>query len=175
MILLGRAGNLSEENRSMGSASSLPDLIPSTAHQTEIDLAVSTAALHISDRNIDSAPAPGIAAPAPALASLQHRRNISIALEHGLRKGVDNSTQPVSQFLQNDSVNSNWNLSPVEESFPVLPNDGTEQGCAHGRNTSAPVSASMREFKGRARAATASAASLPGGKKRGSYMLFPQI
>jgi hypothetical protein len=174
MILLGRFGNLSEEHRSIGSASSLPDLVLSAARQSEIDLAASAAALHISDGNIDAAPAPETAGPAPALASLQHRRNMSLVLEQGLRKEVNHAAQPASQVLQNDSGNGNWNLSPVEESFPVLPSHGTGQGGVHGRKTSAPVSASVREYKGRARAAT-SAANLPAGRKRGSYMLFPQV
>lgn len=176
IILLNRADGLSEEHRSMGSASSLPDLIPSTTRQSEIGLSASAAALHISDGSIDSAPAPEIAGPAPALASLQHRRNKSLVLEQGLRKGFNHFGPPAPQILQNEPASATWNLSPVEESFPVSPSDGKGQGSVHGRKTSAPtVSPSVREFKGRARAATASAANMPGGKRRGSYMLFPQV
>jgi hypothetical protein len=175
MTLLGRAGTLSEEHRSVGSASSLPDLVPSMDGQSEIDLSVSAAALRICDGNLDSAPAPEIAGPAPALALLQHRRNMSLVLEQGFRKGANHSAPMASQDLHNDAASANWNLSPVEKSFPVSPNSGTVQGSVHGRKTSAPVSASVREYKSRARAATASAASLPGGKSRGSYMLFPQV
>jgi hypothetical protein len=47
---------------------------------------------------------------------------------------------------------------------------------AHERKTSAPVlSPSVKEFKGRARAATSAGNGMVGGKRRGSYMLFPQI
>jgi hypothetical protein len=173
MMLLGRTGNLSEEHRSVGSASSLPDLIPSTARQSEIDLSAKVAGLHIPDEHIDSAPAPEIAGPAPALASLQHRRNKSLVLD-GLRRGVNHFPPAASQVSVNESANANGNLSPVEESFPISPSDGKGQGSLHGRKTSAPTVSTVKEFKGRARAAT-SAANLPGGKRRGSYMLFPQV
>jgi hypothetical protein len=173
MMFLGRAGSLSEEHRSIGSASSLPDLIPSTARQSEIDFPVTISGLHISDANIDSAPAPEVSGPAPALASLQHRRNKSLILD-GLRKGVNHFPPSASHASGNESTITNGNLSPVEESFPVSPSDGKGQGNLHGRKTSAPTASSVKEFKGRARAAT-SAANLPGGKKRGSYMLFPQV
>jgi hypothetical protein len=174
--MLNRVEGLSEEHRSIGSASSLPDLIPSRARQSEISLSASAAALRISEETIDSAPSPEIAGPAPALASLQHRRNKSLVLEQGLRKGANHFVPPPPQILQSEPVSATWNLSPVEESFPVSPSDGKGQGNVHGRKTSAPtVSPSVKEFKGRARAATTSAANLPGGKRRGSYMLFPQV
>jgi hypothetical protein len=173
MMLLGRAGNLSEEHRSVGSASSLPDLIPSTARQSEIDLCTKVAGLPIPDEHTDSAPAPEIAGPAPALASLQHRRNKSLVLD-GLRKGVNHFPPAASQVSVNESANTNVNLSPVKESFPISPSDGKGQGNLHGRKTSAPTVSTVKEFKGRARAATL-AANLPGGKRRGSYMLFPQV
>jgi hypothetical protein len=173
MVLLGRAGNLSEEHRSIGSASSLPDLIPSTARQPETEFSAMVAGLHISDANMDSAPAPEVSGPAPALASLQHRRIKSLVLD-GLRKGVNHFPPAASQASVNESANANGNLSPVKESFPLSPSGGKGQGNIHGRKTSAPTVSSVKEFKGRARAAT-SAANLPGGKRRGSYMLFPQV
>ncbi|KAE9379017.1 hypothetical protein N431DRAFT_326496 [Stipitochalara longipes BDJ] len=173
VMLLGRTGNLSEEHRSVGSASSLPDLVPSTAHQSVIDFSATVAELRISDENIDSAPAPQVAGPAPALASLQHRRNKSLVLD-GLRKGVNHFPPVASQASPDEISNPNGSLSPVAESFPVSPSAGKGQGSVHGRKASAPTMSSLKEFKGRARAATA-AAKLPGGKKRGSYMLFPQV
>ena len=173
VMLLGRAGNLSAEHRSVGSASSLPDLIPSTAHQSVIDFSATVEGLHIADGIIDSAPAPQVAGPATALTSLQHRRNKSHVLD-GLRKGVNHFPPVISQASSDESSAFNGILSPVAESFPVSPSDGRGQGNVHGRKTSAPTVSSVKEFKGRTRAATATA-KLPGGKKRGSYMLFPQV
>jgi hypothetical protein len=173
VMLLGRAENLSDEHRSVGSSSSLPDLILSTARQSDYDLPPTVLGLYIPDEHVDSAPAPEIGGPAPALASLQHRRNRSLALD-GLRKGVNHFPSADPQVSANESAIANGNLSPVEESFPVSPSDGKGQGIVHERKFSAPTVSSVKQFKGRARAAT-SAAKLPGGKKRGSYMLFPQV
>jgi len=171
VMLLGRTGNLSEDHRSIGSASSLPDLIPSTVRQSVIDFSTTVAALRIPEGNIDAAPAPQVAGPAPALASLQHRRNKSLVLD-GLRKGVNHFPPASSQT--DECSNFNGILSPVAESSLDSPSNGKGQGNVHGRKSSAPTVSSVKEFKGRARASTATA-KLPGGKKRGSYMLFPQI
>jgi hypothetical protein len=72
------------------------------------------------------------------------------------------------------TTDGNGTLSPVAESFVDTSKDIKAQGQVHGRKTSAPVvSPSVREFKGRARSATST--SVSGGKKKGGYMLFPQV
>jgi hypothetical protein len=176
--LLNRATGISQAHRSIGSASSLPDLISSTLRKPESiydsDLQASLSSLDVSED--DSAPAPQIAGTAHTLASVQHRRNKSLVGEPGLRKGVNHfSPAPSATVLQVDSVDVKG-LSPVAESFIEAPKEAKAQALVHGRKSSAPlVGASAREFKGRQRAATlGSAGHMAGGKKRGSYMLFPQ-
>lgn len=162
---------LSAAHRSIGSASSLPDLIHSMHRQqgSVTELSHEVAVLNVSE-DLDSAPAPGISGPAPTLASLQARRRKSIALEQGLRTLA--STNPSIQVddSQVDVSAPTSTLSPVPESFPELPVEIVESRQLHGRKVSAPVSPSVREFKGRARSATAGL-----GKARASYALFPQV
>ncbi|CZR54505.1 uncharacterized protein PAC_04389 [Phialocephala subalpina] len=168
MSLLARAAGLTQEHRSFGSASSLPDLIPST-RRPEADLSSSVAALSLSNDD-EAAPSPDIVAPAPALASLQHRRNKSLALENGLRKGEYQFVAPLATLTIEKPeavVDASSALSPVAE-FPAMPKSDVVRPLVHGRKTSAPVvSPSVKEFKGRARAKTSAT--------RGSYMLFPQV
>jgi hypothetical protein len=177
VVLLQRAASLSQAHRSIGSASSLPDLVPSAIRRSENihenDLASSIGALNMSESD-DSAPAPEVTAAANSLTSLQHRRNKSFVLEQGLRKGVNHFAPPTLTLPKMDVLDGNG-LSPVAESFVDSPREGLGQ--VHGRKISAPVvSPSVKEFKGRARAATSVAASTwVSGKKRGSYMLFPQV
>lgn len=162
---------LSAAHRSIGSASSLPDLVHSMHHHqgSVSDLSYEVAALNVSD-DLDSAPAPGISGPAPTLASLQARRRKSIALEQGLRTLA--STNPSIQVddSQVDVSAPTPTLSPVPESFPEMPAEILESRQVHGRKVSAPISPSVREFKGRARSATTGI-----GKVRASYALFPQV
>lgn len=166
MLLLARAAELTHEHRSIGSASSLPDLIPST-RRPEPDLSGKIAALNLSNDE-EAAPSPGIAAPRPVLASLQHRRNASLAMENGRRKGENHFVPPTATVVtEKEVVDSSDALSPVAE-FPALINDEVVRPLVHGRKTSAPeMSPSVKEFKGRARAKTS--------VTRGSYMLFPQV
>ncbi|KAF8864046.1 hypothetical protein BDZ45DRAFT_701907 [Acephala macrosclerotiorum] len=168
MTLLARAVGLSQEHRSFGSASSLPDLIPST-RRLEADISNDLAALSLSNDD-EAAPSPDIVAPVPALASLQHRRNRSLALENGRRKGENQlATTPATLTIEKPEafVDASSALSPVAE-FPTMPKQDVVRPLVHGRKTSAPVvSSSVKEFKGRARAKTAAT--------RGSYMLFPQV
>jgi hypothetical protein len=170
MMLLGRVAGISQDHRSMGSASSLPDLIPSRLRQPEFDLSASVGALETPNDVVDSAPAPEIAG--PRRSSLQHRRNKSLISEQGLRKGV-NPYAPQNFTLQtSEPVDVSSSLSPVAESF--LDGQAEGHGQTHRKQISAPVvSPSVREFKGRPRAATTAA--IMGGKRRGSYVLFPQV
>lgn len=178
IILLSRAASLSKAHRSIGSASSLPDLIHSMHHQhpsvTEVSSGLSTPNVSVESLQ-DSAPAPGIAGPAPALASLQHQRNKSLAIEQGLRKLNSSVAVSAPEPAEFNLPLPATVLSPVPESFPELDLDvkivEPVRPLVHGRKVSAPVvSPSLKEFKGRARSATTAA-----GKARGSYMLFPQV
>ncbi|KUJ12721.1 uncharacterized protein LY89DRAFT_191225 [Mollisia scopiformis] len=157
MILLARAASLSQEHRSIGSASSLPDLIRSS-HRPEVDVSSSIAALTISNDE-------GVA---PAITSLQHRRNKSLAMENGRRMGETHAapTPAMLTIEKTDLVEPSSALSPVAE-FPAMPKEAVVRPLVHGRKTSAPVvSPSVKAFKGRARAKTSAT--------RGSYVLFPQ-
>jgi len=170
IVLLSRATSLTREHHSIGSASSLPDLVHSMhQHGSVTDLSSEVAALNVSDETLDSS-SPAIAGPASTLASLQARRRKSQALEQGLRTLA--STPPVVQAgdSQIDMSAPASTLSPVPESFPEMPMEIVDQRQVHGRKSSAPISPSVREFKGRARSATATA-----GKPRASYALFPQV
>jgi len=171
MMFLGRAASTSQAHRSIGSASSLPDLVPSTLRKYEQnDFSHSNGALSLEEgSDADSAAAPEINCSSSGLSSLQHRRNQSLVLEQGLRKGMNHFAPPPPL------VESTYaNLSPVAESFIDSP---VFAGQAHGRKVSAPVvSPTVKDFKGRARAATSAGTGVAVGKKqRGSYMLFPQI
>ncbi|PVH86941.1 hypothetical protein DL98DRAFT_406677 [Cadophora sp. DSE1049] len=168
MMLLRRSSSMTHAHHSIGSNSSLPDLVPSTLRQIDHDLSTSISVLTVSDEVVDSAPSPEIGGPHPALASMQHRRNKSLVLERELRNGETKLVISSSAEQKKDIIDVVGNLSPVAEAFPHIPAEGKPS--VHGRKTSAPEAvAPLREFKGRARASTV------GGKRRGSYMLFPQI
>ncbi|KAG4426189.1 hypothetical protein IFR04_000655 [Cadophora malorum] len=168
MMLLRRSSSMTHAHHSIGSNSSLPDLVPSTLRQIDHDLSTSISVLTVSDEVVDSAPSPEIGGPHPALASMQHRRNKSLVLERELRNGETQLVLSNSAEQKKDNIDVLSSLSPVAEVFPHAPAEG--KSLVHGRKTSAPEAvAPLREFKGRARASTV------GGKRRGSYMLFPQI
>lgn len=172
VLLLSRATSVSQAHRSIGSASSLPDLIPSSLRRSEqindLDLAASMGSLNMAegDEVVEAAPAPEVAGPS----SLQNRRNKSLVLEQGMRKGINHFAPLAATAMEGEQ---HVNLSPVAEYFA----DSPRENQAHERKTSAPVlSPTVKEFKGRARAATsAGSGATVGGKRRGSYMLFPQI
>lgn len=164
ILLLSRAASISQAHRSIGSTSSLPDLIPSTVGMRksdttrDTDLTQSVGALNLEEDNHDTV------SPLETSASIQHRRNKSVAKEAGARKGINHFAPPPAVFKELEPAN----LSPVAETF----SDPTTSGLSHGRKVSAPImSPTVREFKGRARSATMGA----GRKSRGSYMLFPQV
>jgi hypothetical protein len=168
MILLSRAAGISQAHRSIGSASSLPDLIPSTMRKPEAtldaDLSQSVGALNLEETGQESVSGLESSGSASGMSSLPHRRNKSLAKEPGARKGINHFAPPQALFKETEPAN----LSPVAESFQ----DPAANGPAHGRKVSAPVMGqTVREFKGRARSNTTGA----GKKSRGSYMLFPQI
>lgn len=149
-----------QAHRSVGSLSSIPDLVPFKlgkieAKQNLADLDHSNAALNRSDADFGSI----------------HRRPESLAgSEPGVRKSHAATENPPVARL--DIIDGNSTLSPVAESF-IDTNEVKSQGQVHGRKISAPVvSQSPREYKGRARASTLTTA---GGRKKGGYMLFPQI
>jgi hypothetical protein len=178
VLLLSRAASVSQAHRSVGSASSLPDLIQCSIRRSEqmadIDVAVGARSLSIAegDEVLQASPTPEIVGSLNGL-SLTHHRNKSLMLEPGMRKGINHFTPPPAAAQE---VEQHPNLSPVAESFVDSPSEKTEVKVisqAHERKISAPVvSSNVREFKGRARAATSAGVS---GKKRGSYMLFPQV
>ena len=182
VLLLNRAASISQAHRSIGSASSLPDLIPSSIRRCEqiadMDLAASVGSLSIaeSDEVVQASPAPETVGSLSGPSSLQHRRNKSLLLEPATRKGVNHFAPPPVPVQEPEQHAS---LSPVAESFLDYPCEKVEliaTSQAHGRKSSAPVlSSTVKEFKGRARAATSAGNGVGGGKKRASYMLFPQI
>ncbi|KAL3419457.1 hypothetical protein PVAG01_09679 [Phlyctema vagabunda] len=158
-ILLLNAGCVSQAHRSIGSASSLPDLIPSGPRRqaSEISLTVggmTFTASTTAERDEAAAPGPEI--------QVSRRKNSLVTEPAAARKSsVVHSILPVKED----------GLSPVTEAF--VAETRAEQQQAHGRKVSAPVvTASVKEFKGRARAATHSHGHVKT-KSRGSYMLFP--
>ncbi|KAH7360669.1 hypothetical protein BKA65DRAFT_473808 [Rhexocercosporidium sp. MPI-PUGE-AT-0058] len=173
MMLLRRSSSTTHAHRSIGSNSSLPDLVPSTLRQIDHDLSTNISVLTGLDDVVDSAPSPEIGGSTPTLALIQHRRNKSLIVERELRNGETQSVLSTSTAHSKDAIDVSGSLSPVAEAFPHLPAEGKAPN--HERKTSAPEPvAPLREFKGRARASTAAAA-MVSGKRRGSYMLFPQI
>ena len=177
VLLLSRAASISQAHRSIGSASSLPDLIPSilrSEQMRDMDLTATLGSLNIAegDQVIQAAPAPEIAGPPGGMSSLHTRRNKSLVLEPGVRKGINHFAPSAAAMLE---IEQHKDLSPVAESFVDSPKDSVSTQ-AHERKISAPVlSRSVKEFKGRARAATLAGNGALGEKKSGGYMLFPQI
>jgi hypothetical protein len=133
--------------RSISSSSSLPDLISSSLGKQE-------ASLERADEMINSA----------------------LVTEHSL-SNTESKATPQSLTIKAPeigSVEGKASLSPVVEASPEEQNVSRPQ--LHGRKTSAPVtSQSMKNLMSRPRAGTYNTtAPAVGGKKRGSYMLFPQ-
>lgn len=161
--------------RSIGSASSLPDLIhsnlrkPEQNFETDLSHSVGALDLEAEEEKDEFESGPEV----PPIVMSHHRRNTSLVREPGLlRKGV-NHFAPPSPLIEGEALT----LSPVAEQGTGFDFSGTStlvQG--HGRKISAPVASfTVSEFKGRARSSTATG-SMPTGvrKQRSSYMLFPQ-
>ncbi|KAH6682019.1 hypothetical protein B0J14DRAFT_469086 [Halenospora varia] len=136
VMLLSRATSYDQAHRSIGSQSSLPDLIPSSIRKSDgthdnVESLMGPQGMSSDDSDVSKAEA----------------------------------TAPTSQLTLPGEASK---LSPITES-PFGP-------MVHGRKISAPVvSQTVREFKSRPRAGTsASITNMAGGKKRGSYNLFPQ-
>jgi hypothetical protein len=96
------------------------------------------------------------------------------AIQHGRTKSLmHDHTNGVNHVNENP-----LGLSPVAESFDNVVKDESN-AISHGRKVSAPVvSTTVKDFTLRARAATstaAGAANRAAAKRRGSYMLFPQV
>jgi hypothetical protein len=151
MVLSTRIMSISQEHRSFGSASSLPDLVPSTNHVQDADLSRSVGCLKLEEEDGSES---GSTSAGLFLGSKSPTT----------RKGV-NHFAPPSPVIEDEHMP----LSPVAElSNDVLP-------MSHGRKVSAPVaSMTVKEFKGRARSATQTSGGVAR-KQRSSYMLFPQI
>lgn len=175
-----RAASLGQEHRSFGSATSLPDLIPSI-RKSDVDLPSRMAALNVSSDEIQE---DGPAAPSDAQATAPGP-NVPLARKKPslesppARKGINHFAPPP---VPATPVEGNANLSPVAEGFANT--EATDaslasnnaNGPSHGRNVSVPLlSSPKREIKGRARASSSAAAIRNAEKRRGSYMLFPQV
>lgn len=135
-----------DAHQSIGSSSSLPDLIPSSLRRHE-------SVQEISDE-ADEATTPQADSP----------------LEMGSQRGPKDSSSLSTTPLDLGSAEAKGCLSPVAES-----QEEQSSRQVHGRKVSAPVvSQTVKEFKGRPRAGTVG--NILGNKKapRGSYMLFPQ-
>jgi hypothetical protein len=168
--MLGRSVSAGPMHRSISSASSLPDLIPSMIR--DLKQARDNEVPDMSALNLKTGHGSGeVATPVPdvpdtpsGFAPIQHGRSKSLMQEHIPSTGVH-------QFIDNP-------LSPVAESFDPVPRQEMA-GNVHGRKVSAPiVSTTVRDFSMRARAATSSAAGAANraaAKKRGSYMVFPRV
>ena len=184
VMLLSRSASMSQAHRSIGSASSLPDLIPSMLQmveqpqETELSASVSILNQEAVRDTEASTPTPDVSDPANGFSPAQHRRNKSVSQEQMVRKG-SNHFAPPPKFLNDHDHN---NLSPVAESFLDFQKDD-KSGNVHNRKVSAPiVSQTVKEYKPRPRANTSAASSgainrVAGKKspKRGSYMLFPAV
>ncbi|CAL3964733.1 hypothetical protein PZA11_002330 [Diplocarpon coronariae] len=169
-MMFSRSSSVRNAHRSVSSTSSLPDLIPSTLRQIDHDLSAHISEMTFADEIEAGAPSPGLSGPNSAHASVQHRRNRQTVLERECRNGEPQLNTSSSVAQKSDAVDI---LSPVAEAFPPVPPRSVTS--VHGRNTSAPEAvAPIRESKGRARASTATS-TMAGGRRRGSYMLFPQI
>ncbi|RDL40590.1 uncharacterized protein BP5553_00569 [Venustampulla echinocandica] len=172
MGLLSRAASINHAHRSIGSASSLPELIPSIIRKPVNIPKSEEVGANLATLN----PAEDMVIQSDPTTSLQHQHNNLLMLDMKIRKGV-NHFAPAALPVAAEVADEIGPLSSVAELFPAFPQEQVIGGQAHGRKISAPiVSQTVREFKTRPRAGTsASAANMVGGKKRGSYMLFPQI
>ena len=147
------------------SQSSLPDPLPSILRAPEIPprdaSRPKTPAQSRKPSSVDmntrkDAPLP----PTPP----HHRRTKAVVLEPIVRKGLNYFAPPKSL------VQEEHNLSPVKEDFGEKSRDEK----IHGRNISTPVAPLKVEkaFRGRGRSNTVRS---DAGKRRTSYVLFPQI
>ncbi|TVY36432.1 hypothetical protein LSUB1_G005691 [Lachnellula subtilissima] len=164
--------SFNETHRSIGSASSLPDLVPSAAWRLEKkpdtgDLGNDTAAPNQGEDLVvqvsDFVPTP-------------HRHYKSLVPEARVAENISQSSPQIPPAAQSELVDENSTLSPVAESFIDTTKQGKTHGQVHGRKSSAPVLSHSAREKGRARASTLTlTGSTPGGKKKAGYMLFPQV
>ncbi|EHL01770.1 hypothetical protein M7I_2120 [Glarea lozoyensis 74030] len=147
--------------RSISSSSSLPDLITSSLNKHEVSSEQTDDAANSSEAHSvinDTVKSKLLAAePTPLQAE----------------------SKPLSQSLltvktpEVGGVNGKACLSPVAEVYSE--EQIATRAQLHGRKTSAPVTSTMKDFMSRPRAGTYNAtATIIGGKKRGSYTLFPQ-
>ncbi|PQE10417.1 pak-box p21-rho-binding protein [Rutstroemia sp. NJR-2017a WRK4] len=192
-LLVYQAGNMSKAHRSIGSASSLPDLVPSalrskresrtlptTISDPEL-ITQSVASLKIQeDEPVEPAPAP-----APQSHPIVHHPRKSKSINHFPPPQSLSTLVSDSHAAPSSSI-----LSPVAESFTDSPPRAEMKSSFmralqtpvsvesvisnHGRKISAPIdsimAASGSSPKTRSRSNTAGTTA---GKRRGSYMLFP--
>jgi hypothetical protein len=149
--------------RSISSSSSLPDLITSSLGKQEAAL--------VRTEEMDNLPELQL------VQSVSVRANpLPLATEHAVShpepKGSSQSLTIKAPEI--GSVEGKASLSPVTEASSE--DQIVSRAQLHGRKISAPVTShTMNNFMSRPRARTYNAtASTIGGKKRGSYMLFPQ-
>jgi hypothetical protein len=151
-------------HRSISSASSLPDLIPSMLRdlkQTKENEVPDLGALNLKANN---GPAEVTSSPIDA--------NEGFTMQQG--GGITTPVNGLGHISETP-----LGLSPVAESFDTaIPEEGTTN--THGRKVSAPVlSTTTKDFTVRARSATSSVAGAANraaaAKRRGSYMLFPTV
>ncbi|KIN05915.1 hypothetical protein OIDMADRAFT_176050 [Oidiodendron maius Zn] len=167
---LGHSASGGHMHRSISSASSLPDLIPSTLRDVK-----QPRDAEVPDISALNLKANGASVEATTPVTETNDGTLPIpAIQHGRSKGVMHD-----HFNGVNHVSENpLGLSPVAESFDNVIKDDAN-GNSHGRKVSAPVmTTTVKDYTLRARAATSTAAgnaSRAGTKRRGSYMLFPQV
>ncbi|KAH8815576.1 hypothetical protein F5884DRAFT_852044 [Xylogone sp. PMI_703] len=179
----GRVASLSQEHHSFGSSSSLPDLVASSVRRSDVDLPSRLAELNVSvDQEEQEEPIlpPEFQTPAPGPSVPLARKRAPTLESVPARKGINHFAPAPPMPVA--AVESNTILSPVVEGdvIAVTVDEPVSSGGSnipsHGRNVSVPLlSSPNKEFKGRARASSTAAAARAGEKRRGSYMLFPQI
>ncbi|KAM3065632.1 hypothetical protein ACMFMG_011341 [Clarireedia jacksonii] len=184
-LLVYQAGSMSKAHRSIGSASSLPDLVPSALRSKRESRVFPTT---ISD--------PELITQTVASLKIQEEEPVDSApahqpIAHYPRKSKSINHFPPPQSISTLIFDSACILSPVAESFTDSP-PRTELKSSvmralqtpvpvesvissHGRKISAPIDSIMspsspKELKTRSRSNTAGATAA---KRRGSYMLFP--
>ena len=167
---LGRSASYSHMHRSISSASSLPDLIPSMLR--DLKHTKDTEVPDICQLNLKANNAPTDVTVSPP--ETDDTAGGVPTIHNG---GVKNLVPPANGV---NHINDNpLGLSPVAESFDNAVKEEAS-GSSHGRKVSAPImSTTVKDFTVRARAATSSAAGAANraaaAKRRGSYMLFPQV
>jgi hypothetical protein len=157
-------------HRSISSASSLPDLIPSMLR--DLKHAKDTEVPDVSPVNLKANNGTTEVTAPPSEAD--DTAGGMPTIQHG---GVKNLVPPPNGV---NHINDNpLGLSPVAESFDNAVKEEAS-GSSHGRKVSAPImTTTVKDFTLRARAATSSATGAANraaaAKRRGSYMLFPQV